>query len=288
MFNLFRKKEPIHIFYGVDDNYTDYLIVAMTSVLLSADKDDLIHFHILASIFNKGYDDNNNIIYKNTREKFEKDIEELKKIKKCSIEIIDVNPSIVSNLPTKWYITQTAYLRYLIPVLKPEIDKGIYLDVDTLVLKSLKNLYKIDLENNYAAVVEDMLDNEDKRIRLEKFCINNYFNSGMLLMNLKRWREENLTEIFLRDTKYSKFMDQDVLNCVFGKDVLYIDYKYNWLPKNFRGGLNDNAVIVHFAGAFKPWTNGFERTYWFFIYDSIVKKSPIKEIKRKNLVMHED
>ena len=81
MFNLFKKKEPINIFYGVDDNYTDYLVIAMTSVILSADKSDILHFYIMHCIFNHELD-GDKLVKTNIKEKFLNDLKKLHKIAK--------------------------------------------------------------------------------------------------------------------------------------------------------------------------------------------------------------
>ena len=100
MFNLFKKKEPINIFYGVDDNYTDYLIVAMTSVILSADRSDILHFYIMHCIFNLELD-GDKLVKTNVGEKFLNDLEQLKKMAKgrkieIKIELIPINPELVN------------------------------------------------------------------------------------------------------------------------------------------------------------------------------------------------
>ena len=241
MFSLFYKK-PIHIFYAIDDNYKNYLLLAMKSVLKSSNRSDNVYFHILATRISS------KII-------FEKKVQILKQIKFCKIEIIYINDNFINDFPVKLHITTAAYLRYFIPILKPDLTKCLYLDVDTIVLKSLSKFYNINLKNKYAAVVKDKLSLNDKKIRLNQFNIKNYFNSGIMLLNLKKIRKDCLFERFLRETKYSKFMDQDVLNYVFNDNVIYLGDIYNYMIKNkdVQEINNNNITILHFAGTIKPW-----------------------------------
>ena len=241
MFTLFYKK-PIHIFYATDNNYKNYLVLAIKSVLKSSNVRDCLFFHILAT----------NILNKDI---FEEQLVKLKKIKFCKIEIIYFKNDLINDFPIKLHITTTAYLRYFISILKPELNKCLYLDVDTIVLKSLYDFYNINLKNKYSAVVEDKLSSKDKKERLKQFKIKNYFNSGVMLLNLKQIRKDNLFERFLKETKYSKFMDQDVLNFIFNDNVIYLKDAYNYIPKNknFQKINYKNIIILHFAGIFKPW-----------------------------------
>lgn len=241
MFSLFYKKS-IHIFYATDNTYKSYLILAIKSVLKSANKNDNLHFYILAiGIFDK-YN-------------FENELKSLKKIKFCKIEVIYINDNLIKEFPVTLHITTAAYLRYFITILKPKLKKCLYLDVDTIVLKSLYNFYNINLKKSYAGVVEDKLSIKDKKIRLKKFNIKNYFNSGVMLLNLELIRKNNLFERLLKESKYSKFMDQDVLNFVFNDKVIYLNDVYNYMPKNNKfQKINDkNITILHFAGTIKPW-----------------------------------
>ena len=241
MFNFFYKK-TIHIFYATDDNYKNYLILAIKSVLESANENDNLHFYILAT----------NIL---NNETFEENLKKLKQIKFCKIEVIYINDNLIKKFPVTLHITTAAYLRYFIPILKPKLNKCLYLDVDTIVLRSLNNFYNINLKNKYAAVVSDKLSVKDKNIRLQKFNIKNYFNSGVMLLNLKQIRKHNLFERFLKESKFSKFMDQDVLNFIFKNNVIYLQGIYNYMIKNtnFQKINNKNITILHFAGTIKPW-----------------------------------
>ena len=123
----------MHIFYVTDDNYKDYLLLTIQSILKSAKKNENLYFHILVTrILNN--DD------------FENKLRKLKQIKFCKMEVIYLSDHFIKDFPVKLHITNTAYLRYFIPILKPKLDKCLYLDIDTIVLQSLKPLYNINFK----------------------------------------------------------------------------------------------------------------------------------------------
>ena len=82
----------------------------------------------------------------------------------------------------------------MIPTLKPNLEKVLYLDCDILVTDSLSDLWSIDINNYYCAVVEEMYEkthNDAKRLGVEAF-----FNAGVLLLNNKKWVYENIQEMW--------------------------------------------------------------------------------------------
>ena len=126
--------------------------------------------------------------------------------------------------------------------------------------------------------------------------VDKYFNSGIMLLNLSKMREDHLSDKFI-EIKLAHpqwmCMDQDTLNYVMSRDTLWLDVKYNcMLPlynNSFYGytieKLNEfyqtdyinklemeyDAVIIHFAGESetRPWKckNGTYQKIWNFYYD---------------------
>lgn len=91
------------------------------------------------------------------------------------------------------HVSKAALCKMLLPDLLPDIDKVIYLDSDMLVMDSLSKLFFIDLENKYAAVVRDFIG---EKYQSRNIVLNTkyYFNSGMMLLNLKKMRENGIGE----------------------------------------------------------------------------------------------
>ncbi len=112
--------------------------------------------------------------------------------------------------------------------LPQNIDKVLYLDVDIIINKSLLELYNMEFNDKYFIVCEDT--NHSKKNK-EVYDILNipyeypYFNSGVMVMNLKLLRENNQYERILKFMhgdwliKNKYFHDQNILNALFFKDV---------------------------------------------------------------------
>ena len=89
-----------------------------------------------------------------------------------------------------------------------------------------------------------------------------YFNAGVMFVDLKKWRENKIRNKLLNildsEKENIKFWDQDVLNIVFDNNYMILDEGSNFLvgQKTTREAIdeNENILLLHYAGSFKPWT----------------------------------
>ena len=161
-----------------------------------------------------------------------------------------------------------------------DFDRAIYIDSDVLVRANIRNLWEIDL-NNYALLAVEEAKHRRKK-NYAQFGISTeepYFNSGILVFNLKRWRQEPITEKIVEygitNSEYIDFPDQDTMNATLKDDWKALDLRWNvtssflyhkdWAdcPRNIalwnqRKILFKEAYIFHFAGGSKPWQIGCE------------------------------
>ncbi|GAA5818432.1 MAG: glycosyltransferase family 8 protein [Methanobrevibacter sp. CfCl-M3] len=177
-----------------------------------------------------------------------------------------------------------------------DIDKILYLDCDIVVNGDVSALFNVDLGVNYVGAVLDRITNI---LCMDLSLSDVYFNSGVLLINLGKWREDNLEEKILNEIERqvlnnSHVYDQSVLNHVLQGRVKVLPLEYNFYPffKNeyaFYRIVNDDnfysleefnqiqtPCIVHFYSGCKPWylnSNVPFRDY-FLHYKSI---SPFKD-----------
>lgn len=197
---------------------------------------------------------------------------DLSKVKNINIE------SLMSRRDDYCYISVETFYRFYIPSLLPEYDKVIYLDADILVFDDLQNLYKIDVDQVYVGAVKDtyvtsIVGQNKKSETRPKISFRDYlatvlnvkhtqyFNAGVLLLNLKKIRRDNIEPKlwnFAIDRSPLDFQDQDVLNAVLGNKVKLIPPRWN-LYKDYthktinRSDCQTTPGIVHFAGREKPW-----------------------------------
>lgn len=209
------------------------------------------------------------------------------------------------------YLSKAAYYRlFLTDILPEDIEKVLYLDCDLLILKSLSDLWNVDIRNVAVAAVIDSMEcyHVEWYNRLRYNPSKLYFNSGVMLINLRYWRDHNALSQFMdylatyRDRIVSH--DQDILNVIFQDHKIMLPLEYNlqegfllkkrhfyyWdYASRFIEAVND-PVILHYT-VNKPWqiTCIHPRKELFFEYcDQTLwkgfklKKYPIKKpLKRR-------
>lgn len=191
------------------------------------------------------------------------------------LEGIRVSEEAFCDAPVFRHYTKAMYYRLLASQLLPQdIGKILYLDPDILVLNPVRPLYELDITDFlYAGATHSAFVGVTKyinQIRLGNTDLKEYFNSGVLLMNLENQRKEiSEQDIFNYVKKYENMLilpDQDVINALYGPRVLPVDdtiYNYDarlyTIYNLLSGGKHDldwimnNTVFLHFCGKSKPW-----------------------------------
>ncbi len=155
-----------------------------------------------------------------------------------------------------------AYVGTLLRLLVPNVldcDKAIYLDCDLAVNIDLKEMWELDLKGNSVAgsMDEGISDTYSKsQIRRIMGKDTDYLNAGVMIMDLKRIREEhdlfNESLDYLDSNPKAEMRDQDALNYIFLDDKLTIDRRYNRLASSVTVEEGFTGKIIHFTGK-KPW-----------------------------------
>lgn len=242
-----RETKIIPVFYAVDDNYIAILGASIKSLIENSSKENQYEIKILYTSVS------------------EKNIERIKKLEQENISIEFVNVSeqleeINSKLYTRNYFSKTTYFRLYIPELYPQYEKAVYIDSDTIVLTDIANLYNEEIGDNLLGAIPDgavqtvpiFQEYVEKVVGVKDY--NNYFNAGILLMNLKGLREYKLQEKFLyllEKIKFEVAQDQDYLNRICKGRVKLLDFAWNRMP--VMGGEDNEIKIVHYNLGFKPW-----------------------------------
>lgn len=276
-------KKAINIAYMVDNNYVPYMITSMHSAIKNKNKESVYNFYIIAENFSS------------------ENIEKIKKIKEhnVNIEIIPARQKTLDYSHLGRFASfKIAMQKIFIPDYLEDVDKVLYLDADTLIQKDLNKIYSTNMGDAYIGATKDGLmyqfPEHITEIGLDwrKF----YFNSGVMLLNLKDMRKDAIIEksITYFNTHYEVFGDQDILNVVVNDKVIPISYRYNcnstffeekdaeflsnfYNEKVYQTSREnyDNAVILHFAGH-KPWTEWYTHSYlkplWYEYYKEASSK----------------
>ncbi|GHT01864.1 hypothetical protein AGMMS50276_30870 [Synergistales bacterium] len=210
-----------------------------------------------------------------------------------SVSFVDVSGHIlrIFSDPDKYagHLSRGALFRLLIPDLL-NIPKVIYLDCDIVVNMDIARLWSIPIENHSLAAIDHRDSNIFPCTTYEKikgwamrYNPEKYFNSGVLLMNLSRIRQEHdlARETFRFYERYSYLCndaDQAFLNSLFSRDVLYIDERFNRLSADDSD--IDNAIL-HYAYN-KPWQDTQislrNALFWRVFAESEWGDSPIPDV----------
>ena len=235
----------INIAFAVTQDWFNYTRVSIYSILQNAKLEDNYHFFILSDNFT---------------EKDKNDFLLLNKVKKSEYTFITLNNNDFNNFFNNPLGNSTNYRLKLASI--TNVDKMLYLDSDTFALTDISEFYKTNIDNYYIAAVKD------KCWKVMRFRITNdesfiYVNAGVILMNLKKYRENNLeTKMFkyLEANKDKGYCDQDAINAICMNNIKYMPLKYNvmvggfWAvsyePEEFEAAIS-SPTIVHFVN--KPW-----------------------------------
>ena len=275
-----------------DENYLPYAAVTIASIARHADPRRNYQIFIL-------YDKlQNSLKYK---------LLHMQK-RNITIEFIQMGQYIKTYKPlfhTQYHFTESAYYRFFIPIIFNSFEKILYCDCDGLFIKDCKEIYDFKFDG-LLAVVRDIwmgittqenpnLYNEYFKKILGLSNINNYFNSGLMLFNIKKCIDINLTDKCLKkleEVQNPKWVDQCIFNVVCENIVDFLPLSYNVLinlilkyPEGLENKLSstdyndymasiNDPIYLHFAAFPKPW--GDESEYSFFFWEN-AKNTPFYE-----------
>ncbi|NLC94101.1 MAG: glycosyltransferase family 8 protein [Bacilli bacterium] len=210
----------------------------------------------------------------------DEEIEDLAKfIKKNNmrLHVVEIDDHYFNDAKVCMHYPKEMYYRLLAHKFLPqELRRILYLDPDILVLNPLRSFYETDLTNfMYAACCHKKFAIRFvNQLRFSAHKIYNYYNSGVLLINLDLVREHvNEHEIFAFVDKYHNRLilpDQDVLNALYSGKIkemdeiyynydarLYLYYKTLTYGKCDMDYVINNTVFLHFCGKKKPWNKKY-------------------------------
>lgn len=288
---------------AVNNNYVPYLSVLIKSIEENIEKQFLLEIFVLYSSLSE---ENKNILKKMINLK-----------ENICLSFLDVSSYFenkelfVGSKNNSSYLSKETYFRLIAPQVLTQYDKILYLDSDVIVQQNWTRIYDIDIQDYYVAAVNDIWGNwecflhnsELKKYRKEELNLENpvnYFNAGVLLINLDRFRKEYKENelIDLAMSRNWRKHDQDLLNYICKGNVKWLDYRWNLIEcpsekakttvscdeyERYMKSYN-NPYIVHYATR-KPWyilDMMYTELFWQYAF-----KTPYKEFLLKQFVKNQ-
>ncbi|MBQ9245077.1 glycosyltransferase family 8 protein [bacterium] len=261
--------KDINIAFCIDNNYPIFALIAMYSILENNTSNSTYNFYIVEN---------------NLSEKNKYKIEDFIKTKGQNVSFIHINTDSIDNGENlygrvNYRITRIAMARIKLPEILPEnIHRIIYLDADIIVTDDLLPLFEIDLEGKALGMVEDSEN-------LFPGYIEEYYNTGVLVMDIDIWRKENLPDqilTYFRDNRDFPFIvpDQDLVNIVLKDKIKPLSSKWNNQTKPFFNKNPDELKCIHhYFCEDKPWNFPKTNFITYKLYYEYWDKSPFKNYK---------
>lgn len=263
----------MNITYGANDKYVPFLGISLKSLLENNKEEEQIVVHILSD----GITAANQLKLRKMVEEYGReilfyDVTDVKRLIPFEIHTAGFHPVILARL-------------FLSKLIGEECKRIIYLDCDTIVAGSLHELETTDLKDFLVGMVPELHMPVDKKALIGIEKRETYYNSGVLLINLELWREEEIDTLFMKyyEEREGKLLyaDQDILNyCCKGK-ILTLPQKFNlspnirYFPRYFVKNLQPaydcdktiyenylkHPVVIHYMGDERPWIHGNRNAY---------------------------
>lgn len=264
----------MHFALTVDDNYMKYAGVLMTNLAMIHP-----HRHITIHLVTTGISDDNSRRLDEFVEKYGDMV---------TVELYDAT-DLLKLIPKSEKapdrLNTIVFLRVMLSECLPEdVERVIYMDVDMVVLRPLDELWEIDLEDKFFAAMPqkpepelDMFGNLSHG-RAMGFKEGDYFNAGLMVQNLVKWRKEGfITQIiqcYLQNVGRFALLEEDTLNTLIGGNYVRLSGRYNEIQEANNPYLEypEDTAILHFVNETKQWFKGCNPKV-YELYLPYVKKS---------------
>ena len=267
--------KSLNLIFTIDKSYLQHFTIALISVIEN-NKDIDLNIFLIHDIDDLSLLDNViSFFYKKYRIK---------------ISLLSFESSLFESYPITHHVSKATYFRLVIADIIPKnIDSAIFMDSDIIVTGSLKELINADFKNNYLLAVNESDFLGINMLNKLGFPANEYFNAGVMVLNLKAWRENNVTQcLILTAEKYIDeltWWDQDVLNIYFFNKWGKLENKFNDKAMEKKKVL---PIVIHYAGESKPWQylnhHPYKNLYWKYLRLSEYNDNKYSDFSYKRLI----
>lgn len=284
-----------HIVCCCDSNYLQHVAVLLSSLYSSNSLLENVCVHVVTM----GVCEKNFLKLVKQIEKYDWEIEQ------CPVD--DIYERLGVTVPKT--ISIASYIRLFLPsLLDISIDKVLYLDCDIIVNDSIKDFLETDLKYAHIAGSLDIAT----KYSASKIDLGTepYFNAGVLLINLKTWRAENLQDKFVKYLQEHNGIvfhhDQGLINRICkGRKIIvsprwnvltaYFDFPYSYLADgcNVTYSIDEiemakrNPAIIHFTPSMsnRPWAENcnhpYKDLYLEYLQNTEWRETPLQKDGRK-------
>ena len=278
----------IHVAIGFDEGYLTPAYVLLTSIFQNNPTNE-IQIHTLAP---------------EVRPAAQARLRDFVQQQGGALHFYELSKDVTQGFPvpdkSEAWLTLAAYYRLFFSRLLPAaIDKLLYIDIDTLVVGNLLDIYQPDMGNEAIGAVTEAEMPLRPDLGLSRH--DEYFNSGVLLINLSAWKTQRITERALEVIKMyperMEYCDQDALNMVCKGQWYRMNIRFNLMKAYIPHDLMRQAhqqfladkVIIHFNGRIKPWYRICENKLRY-LYVYYLRQSPQAHTKpyRKRTTTREE
>lgn len=280
-------KKPMQIAFSGTSDYLHHTGITMTSILMN-NPERLVVFHLMI-----------NGISAEDKSK----MEELANKWHCKIYLYYINDDFFKSMLHRDGIAAFFYRFLISPVLKGKTDRVLYMDGDVMCRGNLSEFFDMQLGNVTAACVRDKND-EVAAQKAKLIGTHQYFNSGVMLINVDSWCQRGLTEKACQmaikrhnSGKPLRTHDQDILNVLMDGYVRMVSPVYN---TNYNVSMKavyekqwplpelKDARLVHFTGVVKPWRTWVQELPGVKEYNEYRLASPWKDVPLVGIKGHKD
>ncbi len=267
----------LQVVYAADDQFAEILGVSLTSLYENNKNMEEIHVYILDSKITK---------------KNKKKLESISRVYARSPIIWVLAKDISKELQMDVSVDRGSLSQYarlfVSSVLPNNLNRVLYLDCDIILNQSLEELWNIDMQGKTIAALKDAFSSW-YRMNIDLKPNDIMFNSGVMLIDVDRWKKQKVETKLLQFIQNKKGIiqqgDQGALNAVLSHDTycfeprfnsvtIYYDFSYKELltyrkPPEFYSEeqikqATENPVIIHFTTSFlsrRPWVEGCQHRY---------------------------
>ena len=294
-----RSRENVNIIYASNDGYAGHLAASLYSLLENNRSIPRLDIYILSVGMSRGCQER----LRTVAQKFSRNL--------CVVELGDLRERFPYEIDTRGFDISAMGRLFAPEVLPKSVEKALYLDCDTIVCGSIGSLCSTQLKGKLVGMVMEPTVYSAMKEAIDMGPDEAYYNSGVLLMDLGKWRRERVLEQLL--DYYGSHAgrlfacDQDTINGALRGRILTLSPKYNYFTnyryfryrtllgmcraydevgeKAFREA-GRSPVIIHYLGDERPWIAGnhnhFRRLYEYYLSKTPWKGTP----KQKGKVLY--